>query len=114
MSRVLKDELQGLREKLMHCFRETLPTKQFNATLTLSLIWLHVIVDKEENSHDSEERRHLKDEFERGKEIVKEGIQLLYERNRRNFNPSNLQPSRNMPRVPGEHLLPRVRLLHMP
>ena len=48
MSRVLKNELQILRENLMTCFRETLPSKQFSALLSLSIIWLDVLADREE------------------------------------------------------------------
>ena len=57
MSRVLKNELQILRENLMTCFRETLPSKQFNAMLSLSIIWLHVLADREAKTKDPEERR---------------------------------------------------------
>ncbi len=83
MSRVLKDELKDLREKVMACFRETLPSKQFNSLLSLSLIWLHVLVDGEEEIDDQEERRTLTNEFEERTNAIEKGIQLLYEQTKR-------------------------------
>jgi hypothetical protein len=79
MSRVLKNEIQELRKKLMNCFQETLPTKQFNAMLSLSILWLHVLADREEKNQNPEERRQLTDEFEGGKESIEQGIRMLYE-----------------------------------
>ncbi len=79
MSRVLKNELQILRENLMTCFKETLPSKQFNATLSLSIIWLHVLADREEKTEDQEERRCIADEFDEGKRSIERGIETLYE-----------------------------------
>ena len=79
MSRVLKNELQELRKKLMNCFQETLPTKQFNAMLSLYILYLHVLADREEKSQNPEERRQLTDEFEGRKESIERGIRMLYE-----------------------------------
>jgi hypothetical protein len=79
MSRVLKNEIQTLRENLMTCFRETLPSEQFNATLSLSIIWLHVLVDREAKTEDQEERRCIADEFDEGKRSIERGIETLYE-----------------------------------
>ena len=79
MSRVLKNELQDLRQKLMNCIRKTLPSKQFRALLFLSIIGLHVLVDREEDIKDPEERRRLEDEFDQGKRAIEHGIQRLYE-----------------------------------
>ena len=55
MSRVLKNELQILRENLMRCIQETPPSKQFIALLSLPIIWLHVLVDRGEEIQDHEE-----------------------------------------------------------
>ncbi len=79
MSRVLKNELQILRENLMACFRETLPTKQVNAVLSLSLIWMHVLADKEEGIQNPKERRRLMEEFDRNKEPLDKAIQKIRE-----------------------------------
>ena len=83
MSRVLKDELQELKQKLMTCFRETLPSKQFSATLSLSIIWLGVLGDREAKTEDAKERRCTEDEFEEGKGAVERGIEMLYGQTRR-------------------------------
>jgi hypothetical protein len=90
MSRVLKDELQELRQKLMTCFRETLPSKQFNALLSLPIIWLHVLADREEKIKDEEERGRLMNEFERGKSNIEKGIQILYEQTKNKRDQENL------------------------
>ena len=79
MSRVLKNKLQILRENLMSCFRETLPSKQFSALLSLSAIWLGVLADRETKTEDPNERRRLEDEFDQGKRAIEQGIQRLYE-----------------------------------
>ena len=91
MSRVLKDELQDLRKKLMTCFRETLPSKQFNALLSLSTIWLGVLADRGEKIQDQEERRRIEDEFEKGEKALKNGIRYVYEKAEgRNTEPTEL------------------------
>jgi len=91
MSRVLKNELQTLRESLMKCFRETPPSRQVNALLSLSAIWLHVLADRHERIQDPKERRRLEDEFDHGKRVIEQGIRKLGE-----------QPERK----PFEELLP--------
>ena len=79
MARVLKDELQNLRKKLMTCFRETLPSEQFSALLSLSIIWLGVLMDREAKVQDPMERRRLEHDFEEQKRAIKHGIERLYE-----------------------------------
>ena len=79
MSRVLKDELQDLRQNLMKCFRKTLPSKQFGDLLFLSIMGLHALVDREEEIKDPGERRRMEDEFDQGKKAIEHGIQRLYE-----------------------------------
>ena len=86
MSRVLKNKLQILRENLMSCFKETLPSKQFNATLSLSIIWLHVLADREAKTEDQGERRCIADEFDEGKRSIERGIETLYEQSNRERN----------------------------
>jgi len=94
MSRVLKNKLQILRENLMSCFKETLPSKQFNATLSLSIIWLHVLVDREAKTEDQEERRCIADEFDEGKRSIERGIQTLFEQTNRGRNQDPNLPSK--------------------
>ena len=79
MSRVLKNELKDLRQNLMNCFQEDLPSKQVKTLLILSTIWLHVLVDREEEIEDPEERRQMEDEFDQGKRAIEHGIQRVYE-----------------------------------
>ena len=97
MSRVLKDELHELKQKLMTCFQETLPTKQFSATLSLSIIWLHVIGGREEQN--PQERRELTDEFEEGRRIVERGIEMLYEQAGRSPQEATSGTVRNLSRM---------------
>ena len=94
MSRVLKNELQILRENLMSCFKETLPSKRFNATLSLSIIWLHVLVDKEAKFEDQEERRCIADEFDEGKRSIERGIETLYQQTNRGTTEDPNLPSK--------------------
>jgi hypothetical protein len=94
MSRVLKNKLQILRENLMSCFQETLPSKQCNATLSLSIIWLHVLVDREAKTEDQEERRCITNEFDEGKRSIERGIQTLYEQTNRGRNEDPNLPSK--------------------
>ena len=94
MSRVLKNKLQILRENLMSCFKETLPSKQFNATLSLSIIWLHVLADREAKSTEPEERRCIADEFDEGKRSIERGIETLFEQTNRGRNQDPNLPSK--------------------
>jgi hypothetical protein len=94
MSRVLKNKLQILRENLMSCFKETLPSKQCNATLSLSIIWLHVLADREAKSNDPEERRCIADEFDEGKRSIERGIETLYEQTNPGRNQDPNLPSK--------------------
>ena len=93
MSRVLKNELQDLRQNLMNCFQKTLPSKQFRALLFLSTIELHVLADREEVIQDPKERRRLQDEFDQGKRAIEHGIQRVYEQTEgRSFKDSLTSP----------------------
>ena len=79
MARVLEEELLDLRERLMTCFRETLPSKQFSALLSLSIIWLGLLVDRETKTEDPKERRRLEHDFDEQKRTIEHGIERLYE-----------------------------------
>ena len=73
----LEKELQALRHELIVCFREMLLSKQFQATLTLAMISLHLLVARAQQTRDLEERRKLSDEFIRASESIRRGIELL-------------------------------------
>ena len=83
MSRDLKNQFRDLAERVMTCFRNTQPSKQFNALLSLSVVWLGVLTDRE--TEDPKERRCIEDEFEEGKGAVERGIEMLYGQARRSF-----------------------------
>lgn len=83
MSRDLKNQFRDLAERVMTCFRNTQPSKQFMALLSLSVIWLGVLTDREANTEDPKERRCIEDEFEEGKGAVERGIEMLYGQARR-------------------------------
>ena len=82
MSRDLKNQFRDLAERVMTCFQNTHSSKHFNALLSVSIIWLGVLGDREEQIEDEEERRCTKDEFDKGKRNVKQGIEMLYEQTR--------------------------------
>ena len=77
MSRDLKNQFRDLAERAMTCFRNTHSSKQFNALLSLSVIWLGVLTDREANTEDPKERRCIEDEFEQGKRAVERGMEML-------------------------------------
>ena len=79
MARVLEEELLDLRERLMTCFRETLPTQKVSTSLSLTIIWLGVLADRERKTQDPKERRRLKHDFDERKRAIEHGIERLYE-----------------------------------
>ena len=83
MSRDLKNQFPDLAERVMTCFRNTHSSKQFNALLSVAIIWLGVLTDLEAKSEDPKERRCIEDEFEEGKGAVERGIEMLYGQSRR-------------------------------
>ncbi len=99
MSRVLENELQDLRQNLMKCFRETLPSKQAKALLVLSVIWLGVLAERDAKTEDDEERRCIKDEFEERRRTVERGIEIIYKQTQRNPEEAVPSPTRTLPRM---------------
>ena len=94
MVRVLKEELQDLRKKVMTCFKETLPSNQFSALLSLSTIWLGALADRETKTEDLKERRRLEHDFDEQKRAIEHGIERLYEQTEgRSFKVSLTSPS---------------------
>jgi len=79
MSRVLKNELQNLKQSFETCLHKMPLNKQFSALLFLSMIWLHVLVAREEGIQDEEERRCITNEFDQCKRTLTKGIEMLHE-----------------------------------
>lgn len=77
MSGVLESEVKALRQDLEVGFQETRPTENFRATMMLGMIQLDVLTKKIQETQDPQERRRLIREFERGKESIGKGIQML-------------------------------------
>ena len=77
MSGVLENELKALRQDLAVGFQETKPTEQFRTTMILGTIRMDLLASKINEAQDPEERRRLIREFEKGKEILGKGIQIL-------------------------------------
>ena len=98
MSRVLKKELQKIQENLMLCFRETLPTKQFNAILFLVSMDLGLLVEEEEKNQNQKERRRIIHEFNKERKIIRKGIQRIYEQTKRKPpEPTELLQQKHLP-----------------
>ena len=75
--RNIEKELIETRQKLMVCFRDTLPSKEFRATILLAMIGIHITADQIKKSRNPEERRRLINEFDRRKNAVEKGIRML-------------------------------------
>ena len=99
MSRDLKDQFRDLAERVMTCFQNTLPSKQFNALLSLSVIWLGVLAERETKTKDPKERRIIEDEFEAGKRAIERGIEMLHEQTRRGSEETFPRTTRTLPRM---------------
>jgi len=83
MSRVLKNELQNLRKSFETCLHKMPLNKQFSALFFLSAIWLHVLVAREEETQDKEERRCITNEFDQCKKTLTRGIEMFCEQTTR-------------------------------
>ena len=88
MPRDLKEELRKTRKELTACMAETMPSKEFSATIIMAMVGLHVIEARIRKTHNLEERRKLIDEFNRGKTIIEKGIKALGKTRKENTNPS--------------------------
>ncbi|KMY66168.1 hypothetical protein AAU61_16840 [Desulfocarbo indianensis] len=78
-SRDLKAEMRALEADVCLCFQNTLPSKQFHAELMLGVISLELTLKRLPGSRDLEERRSLTKEFLHGVEVIRQGLQLLWE-----------------------------------
>jgi len=98
MSRVLKNELRNLRQNFETCLHKLPLNRQFGALLSLSVIWLHVLVAREEGIQDEEERRCITNEFDQCKRALTKGIEMLDEETTRRRNEdSDPFPKRPLP-----------------
>jgi len=77
MPRDLKREVRQIREELTACMVETMPSKEFGATILTAMVGLHVIEARIRKTQNLEERRQLIDEFNSGKNIIEKGIRAL-------------------------------------
>ena len=77
MPKNMQRELIKTRQNLTECLAETMPSKEFRATIIMAMIGLHRIEDQIRNSQNIEERRQLTHEFNTGKTSIEKGIRLL-------------------------------------
>lgn len=96
MPRDLKKELRKTREELTACMAETVPSKEFGATILMAMVGLHVIEARIHKTQNLEERRKLIDEFNRGKSSIHEGIRTLKKTRKKNTDLSEKQVDRAM------------------
>ena len=78
----LQKQLDRIREEVMSCFRECLPTIEFRTTLALATVWLGLVVAKADKTKDIEERRRLTDEFVTRSTTIRRGVRMLREQSR--------------------------------
>jgi hypothetical protein len=76
----MQKELRQISESMMVCFKETMPTKQFTATITLAVVSLHVLAARIQKTQNLEERSKMLNAFSRKKEKIKKGIRILRQR----------------------------------
>ena len=82
-TRDFQKELITLREEVMSCFRQTMPAKEFGATMMLAIVKLHMIEAGIHRTLDLNERRRLIHEFTKGRSAVEKGLRLLRQGGRR-------------------------------
>ena len=79
MSRDLTQEVIGLWRGLQMAFKRVTPIEKVRAAMLLSMIQLYALTEEFENSQDSEKRRRLIHEYDRQRESIRKGIQMLSE-----------------------------------
>lgn len=77
MSQNLQRVLVETRQELMSCLGATIPTKEFRATMIMAMVGLHLTEARIRKTSNLKERRRLIDEFNRGKNTIWKGIELL-------------------------------------
>ena len=82
MSRDLEQELAEVEQSFRVCLAETNPSKQFFATLFLAVISLNIRARALAKTRDLVQRRQLLAEFDRAKEAIRKGTDLLWSQSR--------------------------------
>ena len=75
-----KEQVKELLRDLQACFQATWPSKQFRAELMLGLIQLEIWANEMTRTHDLNKLRELHGEFDHGVEIIKQAMELLWEK----------------------------------
>ena len=73
----LKREIQKTTDALMAAMGQTIPAKEFGATLLMAVVGLHVTETRIRKTQNFEERRRLINEFNRQRNAIEKGIQAL-------------------------------------
>ena len=77
MSVNVQKVLRQTRRDLAACFKETRPSNQFGATITLAMVGLYMTAGRIRKTRNLKERRQLLNEFNKRKRAIKKGILLL-------------------------------------
>ena len=77
MLRNFGKEVEKVRAKLCAELRETLPSRQFSATITLALVDLTRTKERIRQTAHLNERRKLIHEFDRNRQAIEKGLRLL-------------------------------------
>lgn len=89
-------ELIKIRQEVMGCLSETLPTKEFSAAIMMATVRLHVIEAGIRKTRNLEERRRLIHEFNNKRKAIERGIRLLRKSSGRNVKDSEERIRRAM------------------
>jgi hypothetical protein len=92
----LQRDLREIRQELMVVLGETMPTKEFRATMIVAMVGLHLIEARIRKTSNLEERRRLIDEFNSGKKTIWKGIESLKRSSRGTSGASKLRPGAAM------------------
>ena len=93
----LKKELMGVRKAFMASMGQTTPAKEFGATLLMAMVGLHVTEARIRKTQNFEERRRLINEFNRQRNAIEKGIQVLRKSRWENFRDPGERRKRAMP-----------------
>jgi len=83
MFRDLEKEVDELRQDLETRFKKARPTEDFRATMILATLQLRVLAELFKDSPDPKERSRLINEYEKEKESIEKGIQMLSQQTQR-------------------------------
>lgn len=73
----IQRELRQTRQEVIDSLMGTMPSNEFTATIMMATVGLHVIEARIHKTQNLEERRQLIDEFNKGRNTIEKGIQLL-------------------------------------